>query len=303
MPWKFKFKNLASTQDTGLRNIYVIDYSHDGRQLIVSGYGSNVSVLAVKKRELVLDRVIKVCSDPDQVSWATWARTADGHAVVTGSTNGEIKMHSSEPSRSLLHEWGDFQGHSICAIVQSPDKRILLASVLYGRTLRLLDLKAKRLIGQPLQHSAELSCAAFAAGGTLLATGTRDGKIYVWRMLDLLSESETTRNIMNVHHTDGSNEGVNTGLTNHTRTPSPSGGEPASPSFSRTSWTSFDTLHVDNNEYRNTPKGGTGGARRWPILRHVIAQVVAAARTLQSLGQKVARTRTSEIVDAPRNEA
>jgi WD40 repeat protein len=196
MPWKFKFKNLASTQDTGLRNIYVIDYSHDGRQLIVSGYGSNVSVLGVKKGELVLDRVIKVCSDPDQVSWATWARTADGHAVVTGSTNGEIKMHSSEPSRSLLHEWGDFQGHSICAIVQSPDKRILLASVLYGHTLRLLDLKAKRLIGQPLHHSAELSCAAFAAGGTLLATGTRDGKIYVWRVSDLLSE--TTGNVMSV---------------------------------------------------------------------------------------------------------
>jgi WD40 repeat protein len=192
--WDSEFKVPVSTHATGLRNIYVIDYSHDGKQLIVSGYGCNVSVLGVNKGEFVVDGVVKMCSDPDQVSCATWARTADGHAIVTGSTDGNIKMmRPSEPSGSLLH---DFQGHSICAVVQSPDNRILLASVLYDHTVRLLDLKAKRLIGQPLQHSAELSCAAFAAGGKLLATGTRDGKIYVWKISDLLSEA--TENVMNV---------------------------------------------------------------------------------------------------------
>jgi WD40 repeat protein len=189
-----KFKDPVSTYDTGHGNIYMIDYSHDGKQLIVSGYSCNVLVLGVNQGELVVDAVVKICSDPDQVSCATWARTADGHAIVTGSTDGKIKMmRPSEPSGSLLHE---FQGHSICAVVQSPDNRILLAGVLYDHTVRLLDLESKRLIGQPLQHSGEVSCAAFGAGGTLLATGTRDGNIYVWEIWDLLSEA--TENVMNV---------------------------------------------------------------------------------------------------------
>ena len=100
------------------------------------------------------------------------------------------------PSENPTHEW-EFGGHSdlVCAVVPSPDNRIL-ASASYDHTLRLFDLKAKQPMGQPLQHSAELSCAAFATGGTLLATGTCDGMIYVWEISSLFSGA--TEDVTNV---------------------------------------------------------------------------------------------------------
>ena len=179
-------KNPISTDETRLRHIHAIDYSHDGTQLIASGYDCSFSILRIdeRAREVRLDKVVEVCSNPDQVSCTTWARTADGYAIVTGSTDCKIRMR---PSENPTHEW-EFGGHSdlVCAVVPSPDNRIL-ASASYDHTLRLFDLKAKQPIGQPLQHSAELSCAAFATGGTLLATGTCDGTIYVWEISSLFS--------------------------------------------------------------------------------------------------------------------
>lgn len=179
--------NPISTDETRLRHIHAIDYSHDGTQLIASGYDCNFSVLRIDEgaRMARLDKVVQVCSNPDQVSCATWARTADGYAIVTGSTDCKVRMR---PSENPTQEW-EFEGHSdlVCAVVPSPNNRIL-ASASYDHTLRLFDLKAKLPIGQPLRHSAELSCAAFARGGTLLATGTCDGMIYVWEISSLLSE-------------------------------------------------------------------------------------------------------------------
>ncbi|OAX32965.1 WD40 repeat-like protein, partial [Rhizopogon vinicolor AM-OR11-026] len=143
---------------------------HDNGVYIASGFDDGrVAVWQVV--------VVGVCSNPDQVPCATWVQTADGHAIVTGSTDGKLRMRYPENRTYYL----DVNAHSdrICAVVPSPDKRIL-ASASYDRTLRVLDLKAKPLIGPPLKHSAEVTCAAFAASGTLLAAGTSDGMIYVW---------------------------------------------------------------------------------------------------------------------------
>ncbi|KAG2040297.1 WD40-repeat-containing domain protein [Suillus americanus] len=163
-------KNGMSTDDTRLRYIHAINYSHDGTQLLVSGYDREISRLTIneKAQEIEIDEVIKICNNPEHVSSATWAWTSDSHVIVTGSTDG--------------------QGHSdlVSALVFSPNKRVL-ASVSLDRTLCLWDLDAKRMIGQPLLHSADLTCAAFATNGTSLATGTCNGEIYVWSTEDLLS--------------------------------------------------------------------------------------------------------------------
>ncbi|KAG1731179.1 WD40-repeat-containing domain protein [Suillus paluster] len=182
-----ELKNPMRTDNTRLRHIHAIDYSHDGAQLIVSGYDREISRLTIDKRkqEVQLDKVVKICNNPDHVSCATWASTADGHAIVTGSTDGRIRIVELPDGRL-----SELVGHSdlVCAIrvVALPRKRVL-ASASYDNTLRLWDLDAKRRIGQPLPHSAELTCAAVAADGTLVATGTCDGQIYVWNLPDLLS--------------------------------------------------------------------------------------------------------------------
>lgn len=180
-------KNGMSTDDTRLRYIHAINYSHDGTQLLVSGYDREISRLTIneKAQEIEIDEVIKICNNPEHVSSATWAWTSDSHVIVTGSTDGKVRMVELPEGRLSELEG---QGHSdlVSALVFSPNKRVL-ASVSLDRTLCLWDLDAKRMIGQPLLHSADLTCTAFATNGTSLATGTCNGEIYVWSTEDLLS--------------------------------------------------------------------------------------------------------------------
>lgn len=178
------------TDDTRLRYIHAINYSHDGTQLLVSGYDREISRLTVSEKAWMvkLDEVIKICNNPNHVSSATWATTTDSHAIVTGLKDGKIKIFELSEGR-LLELDSEGPGHSdqVCAVV-FPDTRVL-ASVSYDRTLRFWDLGAKRTIGQPLPHSADLTCAAFASNGTLVATSTCDGHVYLWDIADFLSSA------------------------------------------------------------------------------------------------------------------
>ncbi|KAG2348286.1 WD40 repeat-like protein [Suillus weaverae] len=173
-------KNPMSTDDTRLRHIHAINYSHDGTQLLVSGYDREISRLTINKEawEVQLDEVIKICNNPNHVSSATWAMTTDHHAIVTGLTDGKIKIFEL-PDGQLSELEGPSHSDLVCAVALSPDKCVL-ASASYDRTLRLWDIGAKRTIGQPLSHSADLTCAAFATNGISVATGTCDGEIYLW---------------------------------------------------------------------------------------------------------------------------
>lgn len=184
------FGGLMRTDDTRLRYIHAINYSHDGKQLLVSGYDREISRLTVneKARKVQLDEVIKICNNPNHVSSATWATTTDRHAIVTGLKDGKIKIVEL-PEGRLLELDSEGPGHSdlVCAVV-FPDTRVL-ASASHDRTLRFWDLGAKRIIGQPLPHSADLTCAAFASNGTLVATSTCDGDVYLWDIADFLSSA------------------------------------------------------------------------------------------------------------------
>ncbi|KAG1806224.1 WD40-repeat-containing domain protein [Suillus variegatus] len=186
-------KNPTSTDDTRLRHIHAISYSHDGTQLLVSGYDREISRLTIneKAQEIQLDEVIKICNNPNHVSSATWAMTTDGHAIVTGLTDGKITILELPEGQPLELEG---PGHSdlVCAVVLSlPNKRVL-ASSSYDRTLLFWDLGTKRKICQPLLHSADVTCAAFATNGTLVATGTCDGEVYLWDVADFLSNAMPT---------------------------------------------------------------------------------------------------------------
>jgi WD40 repeat protein len=190
-------ENPMRTDDTRLRYIHAINYSHDGTQLLVSGYDREISRLTIdeKAREVQLDDVITFCNNPNHVSSATWAMTTHSHAVVTGLTDGKVKILELLDGQ-LLELDSEGPGHSdlVCAVIQFSDKRVL-ASASYDRTLRFWDLSAKRAIGQPLQHSADLTCAALVANGTLVATGTCDGDVYLWDIADFLPSAILTEDV------------------------------------------------------------------------------------------------------------
>ncbi|KAG2126834.1 hypothetical protein DEU56DRAFT_537385 [Suillus clintonianus] len=189
-------KNPMRIDDTRLRYIHAIQYSHDGTQLIVSGYDREIARLTIdeKAQEVQVDEVIITCNNPDDVSSATWASTTFGHAIVAGSSDGKIrKIELPEGRVSEL----EGPGHSdlVCAVVLSPAYRYVIATASRDSTLRFWNLNTKRTIGQPLPHSADLTCAAFAANGTLVATGTCDGEIYIWDIADSLSKAMSTEDV------------------------------------------------------------------------------------------------------------
>ncbi|KAG1865396.1 WD40-repeat-containing domain protein [Suillus subluteus] len=188
-------KNPMSTDDTRLRYIHTINYSHDGTQLLVSGYDREISRLTIdeKAQEVEVDEVIKICNNPEHVSSATWAVTTDRHAIVTGLTDGKIKILEL-PEGRLLELEGPDHSDLVCAVVLFPDKRVL-ASASYDRSLRFWDLGAKRPIGQPLPHSADPTCVAFATNGNSVATGTCDGEVYLWDIANFLSSAMPTEDV------------------------------------------------------------------------------------------------------------
>lgn len=181
-------KDPMRTDDTRLRYIHAIKYSHDGTQLLVSGYNREISRLTVdaEAREVQLDDVVKICNNPNHASSAIWATTTGSHAIVTGLTDGKIKILELEGQ--LLELKGPGHSDLVSAVALFPDTRVL-ASASYDRTLRFWDLSAKRTIGQPLPHSAALTCAAFASNGTLIVTSTCDGDVYLWDIADFLSSA------------------------------------------------------------------------------------------------------------------
>lgn len=156
----------------------------------MSGYDREISRLTINKKaqEIQLDEVIKICNNPNNVSSATWAMTTDMHAIVAGLTDGKIMILELPEGQPLELEG---PGHSdlVCAVVLSlPNKRVL-ASASHDRTLLFWDLGTKQTICQPLLHSADVTCAAFATNGTLVATGTCDGEVYLWDVADFLSNA------------------------------------------------------------------------------------------------------------------
>lgn len=195
-------KNPISTDDTRLRYIHTVNYSHDGTQLLVSGYDREISRLTIdeKAQEVEVDEVIKVCNNPEHVSSATWAVTADRHAIVTGLSDGKIKILEL-PEGRLLELEGPGHSDLVCAVVLFPNNKRVLASASYDHTLRFWDLGAKRTIGQPLSHSADPTCVAFATNGTSVATGTCDGEVYLWDIADFLSSAMPTDDV-NSHDGD-----------------------------------------------------------------------------------------------------
>ncbi|KAG2131269.1 WD40-repeat-containing domain protein, partial [Suillus bovinus] len=107
----------------------------------------------------------------------------DGERVATGSKDGKIRVWRWNGKTAKM--MAESKNHTAAAncVCWSPhdgDQTRMLASASYDSTLRFWDLSTKRTIGQPLLHSADLTCAALATNGNSAATGTSDGEVYLW---------------------------------------------------------------------------------------------------------------------------
>jgi WD40 repeat protein/tetratricopeptide (TPR) repeat protein len=118
-----------------------------------------------------------------------------GRELITYSGGVGLRWRSVETGAEVrtqsFPEWNGM----IASIEPSPDGRYLAVSGVQRGAVRLIDAATGRPVGPVLEHKNTVMCAAFSAGGRVLATSSTDATARLWavpggeplaRPLDLL---------------------------------------------------------------------------------------------------------------------
>jgi WD40 repeat protein len=124
-----------------------------------------------------------------------------GRIVVTGSANGNLLMWATDTGELLRHSG---TGAAVLSLTASPDGKLFLAGSSVGN-LYLYEAASRDLIlafpgyqgdWNPVKFfpttgvATAIHALAFSGDGAWVAAGTKDGRIRVWRLADLLNGSD-----------------------------------------------------------------------------------------------------------------
>lgn len=114
--------------------------------------------------------------------------SSDGRQVVSGSTDGTLRVWSLVPPE---RELAVFEGHkkTVAGVALSPDDR-LLASASYDATVRLWDLESHEELLRFKPGKRNMTAVAFSLDGKKLLGGGLGEELYVW---DVASGDESAR--------------------------------------------------------------------------------------------------------------
>lgn len=104
-----------------------------------------------------------------------------GHEIVTGSVDGKLRLYDLRMGMMYV----DTVGHSITSVRQTSDGNAILVSTL-DSTIRLMDKSNGQMLQNYKGHFNKeyriRSCLGF--GDTVVISGSEDGKIYIWDVLE-----------------------------------------------------------------------------------------------------------------------
>ena len=123
----------------------------------------------------------------DDDSSRTLHYTADGRAIVSGSTDGYVRFTNAETGWKIKTVECDSKISQVDKLVLSPNNRELVASGVddhrFGTSrLVMLDAHAGEYIASSSSPPCKISALAISANSKLLAGGSDEGRIFIWEM-------------------------------------------------------------------------------------------------------------------------
>ncbi|KAI6149910.1 WD40-repeat-containing domain protein, partial [Pisolithus tinctorius] len=106
----------------------------------------------------------------------------DGKRIVSGSSDGTVRIQCESKCGKRCPDWHPLKGHTdwVKSVGFSPDgKRIVSGSA--DKTLRVWDVERGVQIGGPLEgHTARVMSVEFSSDGKRIVSGSDDKTVRVW---------------------------------------------------------------------------------------------------------------------------
>jgi WD40 repeat protein len=110
--------------------------------------------------------------------------------IVTGHVDKFVRLWDVRSGECI--PLGDFHTGQVTSVVYSPDNRTILSSA-RDNTLKLIDTRMHQVL-QTFTHEdycsgANWNSATFSPGAEFVASGSVDGRVFVWNSLNSKIES------------------------------------------------------------------------------------------------------------------
>ncbi|CAJ0958813.1 unnamed protein product, partial [Mesorhabditis belari] len=166
-----KYRNHAA-------KVNVVCYNEESNCLLSGSMDTTVHVYDVRTKN---EKAIQIFNEATD---AILSIDVNGHDIVVGSADGHYRHYSVRDG--VVNE--DFLGESVTSVSFTPDGNCILASTL-DSTLRLMDKSNGKMLAQYKGHQNRdfMIRSCILASITEVATGSEDGNVHVYNLIDQAS--------------------------------------------------------------------------------------------------------------------
>ncbi|MEE8575036.1 MAG: hypothetical protein V3T30_06445, partial [Thermodesulfobacteriota bacterium] len=191
--WNINGEPTENSFQAEVTDIGAVKFSNDGKRVIVGDFGS-VRYFDIENRRY--EEPMK-----EELGWVkTIDRSASGHAVVSGDTNGNVAViYPNKTKKPVVFE-AEKEGF-LYGVAVSP-KGELIATGGDDASLNLWDFKGANKGGPFTGHKKTIHAVAFSPDGKTVATGSEDGTIRLWDSKDSKDKKPIVGHVNSVNALD-----------------------------------------------------------------------------------------------------